>query len=389
MSAQTVAQQGLTRTTPDGTWTYARSGSGTQWTTTVTAPTYNSVQNQTVSKFLTNGAASLADFYEIERQSYSGSASSGTLLQTALTCLMRRFHPIAPLRSETAAQALMLVLRFPASERTTQLPGGSGTISSGTLDTIDGYGNNLTHAVYDFASGTSYGNLLQTTTTTYTTSYGGDYPSEVKVTDAVPSVVSDTLYGYGTTVVATSGTPQHQSGYNLGNLTSIQNLVSRTTYLTKSYTYFDTGNVDVATDVNGEQTTYTYGSGTSCGNSFPTSVNGTTGGSVVTSLTTSATWNCVGGVQLTSTDVNGNFITYGYGSDPYWRVVSAVNNATGAVTYNYGYPTATRNHSYTSMSFNGSTPTSTNTTDTEYDGLRQNRPLPGPAGLRGWQLRHR
>jgi hypothetical protein len=33
---------------------------------------------------------------------------------------------------------------------------------------------------------------------------------------------------------------------------------------------------------------------------------------VVTSLSTSSTWNCSGGVPLTSVDVNGNTTTYSY-----------------------------------------------------------------------------
>lgn len=355
---------GLTRTTPDGTWTYARSGSGTQWTTTVTAPTYNTVQNQTVSKFLTTGATSGADFYEIERQVYAGSSSSGTLLETLLTCYETNpsncSSSIGDSGTSVSTSALSRI------QKTAQLPGGSGSISSGTLDTLDAYGSNLTHAIYDFASGTSYGSLLQTTTTTYTTSYGGDRPTEVKVTDAVPSTVSDTVYGYGTTVVATSGTPNHYSGYNLGNLIYVGGLVSGSTYQYAYYSYYDTGNVYVATDVNTATTTYTYGSGTSCGNSFPTSVSSTTGGSVVTSLSTSSTWNCSGGVPLTSVDVNGNTTTYSYGSDPFWRPVSITNNATGAVT-NYAYQTSSSNTSSTSMNFNGTT--STNTVVTTYDSL--------------------
>jgi RHS repeat-associated protein len=87
---------------------------------------------------------------------------------------------------------------------------------------------------------------------------------------------------------------------------------------------------------------------------------------VVTSLSTSSTWNCSGGVPLTSVDVNGNTTTYSYGSDPFWRPVSITNNATGAVT-NYAYQTSSSNTSSTSMNFNGTT--STNTVVTTYDSL--------------------
>lgn len=45
---------GLTRGTPDGTWTYTRSGSGTQWTTTIQAPAYGTsgTQDQQLLIFL-------------------------------------------------------------------------------------------------------------------------------------------------------------------------------------------------------------------------------------------------------------------------------------------------------------------------------------------------
>src|SRR5207302_5034198 len=58
---------GLTRTTPDGTWTYTRSGSDPSWGTTMTDPQ----ANQTVLNF--QGP------YETERQAYKGSSGTGTL----------------------------------------------------------------------------------------------------------------------------------------------------------------------------------------------------------------------------------------------------------------------------------------------------------------------
>jgi len=359
---------GLDRTTPDGTWTYTRTtNSSSEWTTTVLAPAYNGVQDKTVSTFLTNestGTLIRASFYEIERQLYSGS-SPGTLLETILTC----YETNTSNCSSTVGDSGTIVAALTNIQGTTQWPNSSG-ISAGYVDTYDTSGDNLTNAVYDYGSSGTFGSLLETTTTTYTGSYGGEKPSQITITDAGSNTISETKYNYSTSVVATSGTPQHISGYNPGNLSSVQMLVSGTTFQTKSYTYYDTGNVDVATDVNGEQTTYTYGSGTSCGNSFPTQVSSTTGGSVVTALTTSATWNCVGGVQLTNVDANGNTTTNAYGSDPYWRPVSVTNNATGAVT-DYTYQTSSANSSSTAINFNGSSSTSTSVTT--YDGL--GRPL--------------
>src|SRR6266478_1945404 len=94
-------------------------------------------------------------------------------------------------------------------------------------------------------------------------------------------------YNYGDTVTATSGTPQHTApAGSRGNVLSINSYTQGSTYLTTSMTYFDTGNVQTVTDINGAQTTYTYGA---CGNTFPTSVT------EPLSLAGSMTWNCTGG----------------------------------------------------------------------------------------------
>jgi len=72
---------GLTRTTPDGTWTYTRSGAGSTWSTTITDPQ----GNQTVLNF--------QGIYETERQVYQGSSTSGTLLDTVYTCYNGAAYP--------------------------------------------------------------------------------------------------------------------------------------------------------------------------------------------------------------------------------------------------------------------------------------------------------
>jgi len=76
--------------------------------------------------------------------------------------------------------------------------------------------------------------------------------------------------------------------------------------LTRSFTYFDTGTVQTATDTHSNQTTYAYGN---CGNSFVTSI------SMPLSLSRSQTWNCNGaGSIATQTDENGRVTSYTYDS---------------------------------------------------------------------------
>jgi RHS repeat-associated protein len=114
-----------------------------------------------------------------------------------------------------------------------------------------------------------------------------------------------------------------------GNVTTIAQLVSGTTTLGKTSTYFDTGNVHVATDVNAAQTTYSYGS-SSCGNSFATSI------SEPMSLSRSMGWNCSGGVQSSVTDENGNTISYNYTTDPdFWRPNSLTDQESNTTNYTY------------------------------------------------------
>jgi hypothetical protein len=74
------------------------------------------------------------------------------------------------------------------------------------------------------------------------------------VKDGNGTIVSQTTNNYDeTVVVATSGTPQHSTiSGSRGNLTSIHYSV---TGLTAHLTYFDTGTVQTATDVNGAVTT--------------------------------------------------------------------------------------------------------------------------------------
>jgi hypothetical protein len=193
---------GLNRTTPDGATTFTRSGSGNQWVTTALAPSYNGVQDQTVIHFLTDGF----NFYEIQRQVYSGTS---TLLQTLLTCYEASDSSCSSSIGDSGAKVSQPITRV---KKTIQLPGTSGTVSSGWIDTYDSAANILTHAVYDYASGNSFGSLLQTTTTTYSTAYssvGIEVPIEVKVTDGSSNQISDTKYGYTSAVTSTSGTPSH------------------------------------------------------------------------------------------------------------------------------------------------------------------------------------
>lgn len=343
-------------------WTYARSYpsslNSAAWQTVVTAPSYGSVSDDTVVTLLTDGSGVNTNFYEIARQVYSGSHTSGSLLDTVLTC----YESSDSQCSNTSGDTGTKVASFSRVKRTNLWPSG---LASTTIDQYDGFLNNTSHAVYDYASIGTLGTLLSTTTTTYQGSSTAEQPQEVKLTDGSAVTVSDTQYVVGTSATQTSGTPNHVSGSNtLGYVTAVKQLVSGSTYLTTNYSYYDTGNVYQATDPNGTVTTYAYGN---CGNSLVTQISTpVTVGSGVT-LTTGAQWDCDGGVPTSSWDVNQNQTTYSYGSDPYWRPTAVTNVATNTTTQ-FSYPSSgSPNTSSSTLTFYNSA--SVNSTVVTTDGL--------------------
>ncbi len=300
----------VTRTTPDGVWTYARVlGTGSASTTTVTDPQ----SNNTVVQFQSG-------IYETQRQVYQGAISPSNLLQTTTTCY-----------NGNTSNCMSTSFSLPITQRnvTVTLPGGS---QSEHDDFWNAYSAATETDDYDFGAA-PHGPLLRKIVAAYA-NLGNVHGMRqtVSVQDVLRNTRSNTVYNYDeTSVVSTSGTPQQVavSGPR-GNVTSVNTYVSGTTFLTKTNTYFDTGNVQTATDVNGAQTTYTYGA---CGNSFATSV------SEPLSLSRSLSWNCTGGVQTSRTDENNQTTTTTY-SDPYfWRPASIMDPTNAVTSFCYGLVT--------------------------------------------------
>jgi RHS repeat-associated protein len=156
-------------------------------------------------------------------------------------------------------------------------------------------------------------------------------PQTITTTDNAGNVLSKVANTYDQgTPTATSGTPQHVAVTgSRGNLTTTASTVQGTTTLNKTFTYYDTGNVQTTTDVNGAVTTYSY-AGTSCGNAFPTSV------SEPLSLSRSFAWNCTGGVRTSVTDENSRVTSTVYNDPDFWRPHSTTDptSAVTTITYN-------------------------------------------------------
>jgi RHS repeat-associated protein len=295
----------LTRTTPDGIWIYAQTkGTGAASTTTITDP----LGNNTVAQF--------QGIYATQQASYQGAVAASNLLQTVITCYNG---------NTTNCTSTAIVLPITQRNIFTVLP---STQQSEHDDFWNAYGAPTQTDDYDYGTA-PHGPLLKKVLATYAT-LGNitAFRQTVTTQNGSGATVSEVNYNYDAgTRTATSGTPQHISvPAPWGNLTSINIYTSSTATLTKSKTYYDTGNPNTATDVNGGVTTYNYASGgASCYNSFATSVT-----EAITTLSTATTWNCTGGVQLTSVDENNHTTTTAYTDAYFWRP-SSVTDPTGAV----------------------------------------------------------
>jgi RHS repeat-associated protein len=327
---------GLTRyAAPDGTWTYTRTAEGAASVTKQTDPQ----SNDTLIQF--------QGLYETQRDVYTGAAPSfstfpipeSTLQASNLKGEIQTCYNTGTTSCTNTAVAL------PISKKTvtTLLSGASSWANALTSQHIYNFnaGGSLTEQDdYDYGVG-AVGSLLKKTTITYAT-LGNitSFRQQVTVTDGAGATVSQTVYNYGNAVTGTTGTPQHTSPVgSRGNLLSVNYYTNASTYLTQSMSYFDTGNVQTVTDLNGAATTYTY---SACGNSFPTAI------AEPLTLSKSMTWNCTGGVQLTSVDENSQTTTAAF-TDPYvWRPASTTDPANAVTNFTY----VGQNTVESSLSFN-------------------------------------
>ena len=312
---------GLTRQTPDGTWTYSRTlNGGAASATTITDPQ----NNQTVMDFI--------GIYPAEAQVYQGT-TSGTLLKTTITC----YNGSTPTGSPATCNSASLNLPIKEVTGYSKWPDGLESEVDTKYDST-GYGLVTERDEYGYGTN-SPGSLVRKTIIQYASLSNSivDDPSSVTVCSGTGSasacnnagtVVAQTTYAYDQgSVTTTSGTPQHISvSGSRGNVTTISSLVSGSTYLTKTLTYFDTGNVQTATDVNGAQTTNTYGA---CENSFMSAV------SEPLSLSRSMAWNCTGAVETSVTDENGKTVSASYTDSDFWRPASTTDQLTNVINITY------------------------------------------------------
>ncbi len=300
---------GLTRTinSGGGVWSYSRSNvSGNQWVTTITDPQANDTKINFQSSF------------ETSHQSFQGTAASGTLLQTTITCYNH---------NNTSCDTTGVVEPVLSKTVTLQLPGGKQSQQGFGYDT---YGLLTSYGQSDFGDGAP-GPFIKSTTISYLY-FGGTSTGYVIrpyiVTTQGAYVTAQTAYNYDESGINSYITGDHNGG----------------TALSRHFTYYDTGMPKTSTDVNGAVTTYIYGSA-SCGNSFITEVD-----LPISTLKRYLTWDspgCTGAVVKTAKDESGNTTTYDYADANYWRITKVTDPLTNFTTV--GYPNV--NSVETSLTF--------------------------------------
>jgi RHS repeat-associated protein len=344
-------------------WTYVNASTGStpnDFTVTVTDP----AQNQTVYSF--------SNDYQTQAKYYEGTAT-GTPLKTVVTCY-DKYYP-----SESAC----------ASPPSTSGPGGyvsqtdvytylGASTSPSLVETqYDSYGYGDVTAVSSYGFGATYppsGSPVSSTTTTYNIiPNGGSYPCGTLTITAMHDRPCSV------TTVNSSGATVSQISYTYNSaghpLTTSKYVGGGKSNLASSATYNLDGTINVATDVNGTTSTYSYGV---CNTLLPTGVS-VQGRNV--SLSRSMTWDCNGGVQTSLTDENGNVsttkFTNGSVADPYYRPLSVVDALSNTTAFSY---TTTTFES--ALNFNGSISTTDTLATTDGLGrsiLAQERQAPGSA----------
>jgi len=336
---------GLIRTlNPGGEWQYARSLSGSTWATTVTDPN----ENQTVINFAEDGNTTYPthNFYETQRKVNQLISGTQTLLATVVKCYNGNYASCS-----TASVSSPIT----QTDAYRQLPNGSPRLSEVQYNgsfTGSGLVSDDKEYNYGVTMGTAPGttDLIRETAITYDSFSDYIYkPASVTVydwTSGTKATLASTTYAYDGApgVTGTIGTPQHVSVTgSRGNLTTVTTSTSGGASLSKTFSYYDTGNPYIATDVNGAQTTYVYSSAANpynssftafCGNSFATSIN------EPLSLSRSMQWNCTGGVAEQVTDENSQIVKSGYTDPDFWRPANVYDQENNEMTISYFGETA-------------------------------------------------
>lgn len=323
---------GLQVGTSNGTWTYSRSGSQT----TVTDPklSYDSVGNQTVYTFDSNG-------HETQRQIWQGSASSGTLLRTINTTWASNGTPATTVTiledSSTQSRVDTTYNSYGLLTSRTEYDWGTGTVGSKLRQSTFAY-------VSDTNTNYSSRNLMNLLSTITIQDVNGtiQYRKDMAYDGVLPGNCPS-----GVTHHDDANYPCSNSRYS-GNPTSVTTYLAPSTNppsqpVTKNFTYDIFGNQLTAQLNCCQVKTWSYSSTTTY--TLPDSV---TSGSGTPQLTAKYTYNLATGSLATIRDPNNLLTQYGYDSVGRPIAVTRPDGTTVTIAYNAG----------SSLSYNGITYTS-------------------------------
>ena len=327
------------------TTTYTLSYTGGTPPTTITNTVINPGGNKTIYTF--SGSQLITSIVH-----YLGSAS--TTLDTTSYCYNASFSVCSPTSSGTPTLPITEVIVYH------KLTGQ--TNYSATDTKFDGTGNVYYSAQYDVGASSP--------TWTKTVSYGTCTSNCSGSTPVITSLTNiQTLPG--TIVTTQNGSTVAQSNFaysSTGELTQTW-VWNGSSFLSQTNTNTYNGNGTPATtyDLNNNKTTYAYSSGSysdGCAGNypFPTLITDSS-----TGLFHSFTYDCEGGVPLSSSDANGNGTNYIYNlgstGEPYWRKLAAqdpLGNSASAAYPNVSTPNAS---SVTAPITSSTTDTVTSTVD--------------------------
>ena len=293
----------LTRTTADGSKTYARSIAGTGSSTAVT----DELQNQSTFSF-TSSAAGF--WYETEREVWQGSGSGIPLLDRTT-----QYNG-----QSTPAQLTSVITQTDVFDH---FNGGSQSQVENLYDPSSGLITKSTQMDPDQGGAT-----LVSTSLTYNT-VGTVAVSDTR--DAAGNFIATTNYGYDEgTPTPTSNIPQHGAPTGArGNHTSTHISIGDGTTLDSTATYYDTGVPIDATTPNGK-TQYTYDPT----QAFVTNATLPTPSSGI-SLSTSASFDPSSGAQISATGMNAGQTTQAMQYDRLLRPTIITTPDGGQTTYTY------------------------------------------------------
>jgi RHS repeat-associated protein len=336
---------GFTKTTPDGTWTYAHTApSGCNGidaclgTTTVTAPS-GDYTVYTFDQMVTEAYPQPLNTLPVQQVACASGVSlstclAGTNLGSTVVCYNGNELPATGQNPSNCTYAPYIPpLQFPITERTvfTYVPGVSDPAA---VDYLYNQGLLIQAAHFDFGKwspGPGDGE-----------NYGWSYEEQ----SSYQSGVTETIQGASVPVVGlltqtdeeanTSGgavlTELADFSYDVhGNLVTKKEWYGATLSSTATFTYgYDAlGRETSSSGPNGEANSTVYDQ---CSGTLPSSFSMTVPSG---SLASSFSWNCGSETIASYTDYNGHPWQLSYGSDPFWRVTSATDPMNNVTSYAY------------------------------------------------------